>query len=290
MRQNEPTTRSSRNRGSFGAVLGPGAVATVALLALLVPVAAAGADRGLCPSGEEPETDLGVSALRCRDCTLSRNERDGSRLWRFRTEPEILGVRSGGPAEGVLREGDRVVAVDGFLITTVEGGRRWSSVQPGQRVELRVRRRGRVETVEVVARTRCPEDPEAWLGKWGSVTVPGSPAGLPDPPEPPETILPRGWLGFGLSCRCRVQSGEDAPRWTFDEPPAVGKVAESSPAERAGFREGDLLEAIDGEELTGEAGAERFSKLRPGDRVRFTVRRDGAREVLEVVAGERPQR
>jgi len=44
----------------------------------------------------------------------------------------------------------------------------------------------------------------------------------------------------------------------------VGGVDETGPASESGIREGDLLVAIDGRELTGEAGAMSFSSLRPG--------------------------
>jgi len=118
---------------------------------------------------------------------------------------------------------------------------------------------------------------------------------LPDLPELPDlsadltSILPRGWLGLGLACHCTVQAGEAGPHWTFYDTPSVGAVDQGGPASRSGIRPGDLLVEIDGEELTGQAGAASFSSVRPGQRVRLTVRREGVDRVVEVVAGERPE-
>jgi S1-C subfamily serine protease len=85
----------------------------------------------------------------------------------------------------------------------------------------------------------------------------------------------------------------------------VESVSEGSPAERAGMRGGtrsethlgleielggDLVVAIGGEPVTGAADVARIltEDYGPGDRVAFTVVRDGRREVLDVVLGERP--
>ncbi len=276
------------------------AVGKGSIVLLLVAEAAAAARPGAdasCPGGEPAEADLGIGGLSCH-CSVTEDEAAGTALWRFRTEPEILGVRPGGPADGTLHRGDRVVAVDGLLITTPAGGRRWSLVRPGERVELRVRRDGRIETVELVAGGRCPDGPAARRGAVEPRQRPAEAPALPglaglsalsDLRWEAETLLPRGWLGLGLACACTVQLGEEAPRWSFHAPPTVGAIEAGGPASRAGIREGDLLVAIDGRELTAEAGGAAFSSVRPGQRVRFTVRRDGAEREVELVAGERPE-
>ncbi len=85
----------------------------------------------------------------------------------------------------------------------------------------------------------------------------------------------------------------------------VSSVAPGSPADRAGLRGrtrsetylgltvdlgGDLIVAIEGEPVTGAADVARILTERhaPGDRVGFTVVRDGDRQVVTVTLGERP--
>ncbi|MCW5730581.1 MAG: RIP metalloprotease RseP [Alphaproteobacteria bacterium] len=65
--------------------------------------------------------------------------------------------------------------------------------------------------------------------------------------------------------------------------PVVGEVLEDTPAAAAGFRAGDRIVAIDGRRI------ERFEEIRSsvalatGNSLAFTVERDGASQVLEVV-------
>jgi hypothetical protein len=96
-------------------------------------------------------------------------------VWEFGGEPVIGGVRSDGPAGGRLRNGDVIVAVDGQLITTREGGRRYTAIDPGDRVRLSIRRGGRVQDVTVVAGSRCMRPPR-----------PPQPPRPPTPPTPPQ--------------------------------------------------------------------------------------------------------
>ena len=60
-----------------------------------------------------------------------------------------------------------------------------------------------------------------------------------------------------------------------------------SPAHLAGLRAGDVLLRLDGVRLDTPAGGEAFSVIRPGQRVRFDVRREDAELTFEVVAGRR---
>jgi S1-C subfamily serine protease len=87
----------------------------------------------------------------------------------------------------------------------------------------------------------------------------------------------------------------------------VGVVEEDSPADRAGIREasgqesyeglpvsvgGDLIVEIGGSPVRGAADVARIITERylPGDRVEFTVIRDGKQVVVPVELGERPDR
>jgi hypothetical protein len=74
----------------------------------------------------------------------------------------------------------------------------------------------------------------------------------------------------------------------FRTPPTVLMVDVDGPAHRAGLRRGDTLTAIDGIEITEEAGGRAFTSVEPGQRVTLTVRRGGAERRLPIVAVARP--
>jgi C-terminal processing protease CtpA/Prc len=91
--------------------------------------------------------------LACK-CTVQATP-DGAEIWSFAEAPEVFAVRPGGPAEraGIL-VGDLIDTVDGVLLTTHEGGRRWSGIEPGQQVRLGIRRGRRNIDLVVLAAQR----------------------------------------------------------------------------------------------------------------------------------------
>src|SRR3954463_13312187 len=72
--------------------------------------------------------DLGFGDVSCEHCTINVSPRGVN--YRFATEPRLYEIH--GPGEGRLREGDVLVAIDGRLITTEEGGDRMAAVRRGQ--------------------------------------------------------------------------------------------------------------------------------------------------------------
>lgn len=113
-----------------------------------------------CGEGQGPMLDIGIGSLGFSSANLRP---EGERiLWRFASEPWVVSVRSGGPAEGRIERDDRIVSIDGLLITSVEGGRRWSGVGAGRTVTLVVRRGGREREVTVDASVRCQGLPWRW--------------------------------------------------------------------------------------------------------------------------------
>lgn len=199
-----------------------------------------------CPEGQVVRGDLGISGLECNCSYYVREE--GERAWRFRSEPVILGVSEGGPADGKLREGDAINAIDGLLITTAEAGRRYANVQPGETVTLTVRRGERLAQIRIDAGQRCESLVEAGEG-WHLLLEPTEVVVAPEPEiavalepniqvvelepavvldvEPVELVeaeplvlvaphvdiqtrpvFPGGWFGFGISCNCSVRRGE----------------------------------------------------------------------------------
>ncbi|UCC72605.1 MAG: PDZ domain-containing protein [Gemmatimonadota bacterium] len=211
----------------------------------VVPRPAAVPRAQACPAGQVERGDLGISGLEC-NCSFYIGE-GGERVWLFRSEPVILGVREGGVADGKLREGDAINAIDGILITTGEAGRRYANVEPGERVTLTVRRGERLALIRIEAGTQCErtvEAPDAWhvLVEPVEVVVAPEPAiavevepeaivelepAVAVAVEPAELVeaeplvlvaphvyvvtrpvFPGGWFGFGISCNCSVHRGE----------------------------------------------------------------------------------
>ena len=85
-----------------------------------------------------------------------------------------------------------------------------------------------------------------------------------------EKMAAKGWLG--------IETEKSA-----DGGYAVTSIATGSPAERAGFRTGDVLVAINGARLgedNKEAVAKAKANLAPGKEVTYTIRRAGAEKTV----------
>lgn len=221
-----------------------------------------------CPA---PRADLGIE-YRFAAGDFVRAEDGG--LWvRFLTEPTIVRVRAGGPAEGILLPGDAVVAAGGELITSTAGSRAFHFAPATGTVRLVVRRQGEPREVVVAPRPRCPE-------------VRGA-----EPPGPGAEPAPKGgWLGVRLSCEeCGLERVDGEQIWRFRRPPLVASVSEGSPAAVAGIRSGDTIAEIDGLDLGSEAGSLRLWELVEGQRVVLTLERDGVRRSVELVVAASPR-
>ena len=145
---------------------------TVLGAALMAAAMAAGSPSGAsgqgtdvrCPDGQGPRLDLGIGAMSFARANLIPARGGVPRMiWSFDGEPEIRTLRPGGPAAGRLEPGDRVVSIDGLLITSAEGGRRWSGVGAGRTQVLVVRRDGREREVRVDGTMVCSAMPDSTL-------------------------------------------------------------------------------------------------------------------------------
>jgi predicted metalloprotease with PDZ domain len=289
----------------------------------------------VCGENEIAKGSLGYSGLEC-NCDFTYQKTDGAEgrfSYRFRSEPVILAVKSGGPADGKLRAGDVVTAIDGHLITTREGGRRFADPEVGRPLTLRVRREGREVDVQIVPEWECqriefappaapapearpapparPVAPTAGVvaravPEPSSVVVeapvvvelaPAQPApparalgvAVPLAPRPPD-ILPKGELGFGISCKeCKVdqEQGTGVPVWEFSTNPELTAVETGKPAYRAGMRSGDILTHINGHAMTSAEGGRLFGAIQPGDTVTFRFARNNTSREVQVVAEQR---
>lgn len=260
-----------------------------------VTVRSGGQDPGCGERGS-----LGISGLRCEGCSFTTN-RSGIVEARFRVEPEVLAVRSGVTSGEALRPGDRIVSVDGVLITTREGGDRLSRIGVGEEVRLRVRRNGELRDLQIVAGDACavPPAPTPLPPAPGveplAPPAPGAP--LPPtasveplaPPPPPQAseVPPAGWMGFGFSCS---DCGIEGERWFFTGPAVVTGVAIDGPAYTSGIRPGDAIAAVNGVPLSSAEGSAEFSRIEPGDTVRWEVIRDGSRIEMSMRAEAKPIR
>ena len=83
-----------------------------------------------------------------------------------------------------------------------------------------------------------------------------------------------------------VQLGADRERLGAQ----LAGVAAGSPAAQAGLRAGDTIVALDGAPVdSADALAAAVGGRQPGDEVRLTVERDGARQTVTVTLGTQPQ-
>jgi hypothetical protein len=109
----------------------------------------------VCAAGEAPSGDLGYSGTECHGCTISGKHLPGEPDMEFASEPILMDIRRGGPAEGKLEEKDVLVAIDNQPITTRAAAVQLSWLKPGKPVRLTVRRQGVVTDVEITPTARC---------------------------------------------------------------------------------------------------------------------------------------
>lgn len=267
---------------------------------------------------------LGIENFRC-DCTISTSS-DSRKRFVFRSEPTVLGVMRRGPSYGLLYRGDVITHIDGYSILSTEGARRFSSIEPGDDVDLTFKRNGRTmkasihaEETEANVYVLAPEAPGSYSIGWDvtptpaipaipaipatppippSVATPAMPGVVAIPPTPPMPTVPaipavpRGWFGFSIRCNgCgwAISEPGHSPVWESGEPPELAMVAPESPAGRAGLRAGDRLTHIDGLSIMSREGARRFGRVKPGQRVRITVRRGSTTLTRELTLLSRPE-
>jgi predicted metalloprotease with PDZ domain len=267
-------------------------------------IAATGANRA-----QDSTAALGISSMECK-CSYTMNEDLDIRFWSFDAEPRIRGVNPAGPARGMLKSGDRIVAIDGMLITTHEAGKRFANIVIGEPVDLTVRRGGSLVDVTIVPVETDNDEGSRIDGQGGPLSKDWaslrmvleelSEAGLElnKLSEDLDAIdlgdldfAPLGWFGFGLSFSGSVRRSSDGEsrRWMFFEPPEIESITPGGPADRAGLERGDVITHIDGVRIDTKRGGRRFSEVVPGQRVEFEVRRLGWSRTIELIAEEKPE-
>jgi membrane-associated protease RseP (regulator of RpoE activity) len=115
------------------------------MVALLVAMNAATLSAQTVVSTDVNRAVLGF-IIECYGCEAVGAE--GERAFEYRSPPILISVAAGGPGEKAgLKPGDVLTHINGVSITTREGARLLSTVQPEKAVRLTVRRAGK--TIEV---------------------------------------------------------------------------------------------------------------------------------------------
>lgn len=235
-----------------------------------------------CAEGLPRTATLGIGLLQCVGGSCTLNARDGTgRTHDFSTEPKVWRLEADGPAAGALRDGDQILAIDGALITTRDGGRRLANLRAGVPVSLRIRRGGSEMRVSVTPRPGC-NTPVLAVTATGSPphgTGSGSAEGRRN-----EDAGPRIYFGMELDCGdCGWRREGESWRWHSSQPMLIKAAVPGSPAHRAGLRAGDVVLRINGHELTDRGAGRFFDRLSPGSAVRFEVRRGGRTLTIPIV-------
>jgi PDZ domain len=97
-----------------------------------------------------------------------------------------------------------------------------------------------------------------------------------------------GWIGITLDAPCVIEARGADVYWRFFDHPQIVSVDPSSPAERAGIRQGDVLLAYDGQDVRREIAMNRL--LQPGRTVRVRLRVQRENEVRDVAVKVAPVR
>ena len=238
-----------------------------------------------------PEASLGITEFSVgTSLTITPNDM----YYTFDSEPRIRALDPEGPAAGILRRGDTIIAIDGLLITTRQAGRRYATLKAGEPVDVTVRRRRQLRTFTIIPAATASDD---------SISVTAWPSDLSEAmldsinsylDRIVNDLSGRGYydlssavwneafgLGLGLSFRGSCTKRDGFRSWNFRESPLVKTVEPGSPAETAGIRPGDILTHIDGIRLVRRAGGRKFSEIEPGQTITWTIEREGRRLTME---------
>lgn len=240
--------------------------------ALALTLAAGAANAQTCGDGVPRTATLGIGLLQCVGGACTVNARDGAgRTHDFSTEPRVWRLDPDGPAAGVLRDGDQIMAIDGALITSRDGGRRLANLRAGVPVALRIRRGGGEVRVSVTPRPGCNTPSLAVT----PTAAPPDPVGTTGPEaQAAAQAGPRIYFGMELDCGdCGWRREGEGWRWVSTQPMRIQSTVPGSPAHRAGLRAGDVVLRINGYELSDRGAGRFFDRVSPGSAVRFTVRR-----------------
>jgi len=101
--------------------------------------------------------DFGIGQYVCDggDCSVSDRLKDGRVVHRFSVEPRATEIDPKGASAGKLKENDVIVAVDGSLITSFQGGYKLANAKIGVPIKLRVRRDEQEIEIQIIPAKGC---------------------------------------------------------------------------------------------------------------------------------------
>jgi S1-C subfamily serine protease len=175
-------------------------------------------------------------------------------------------------AKAGVKVGDVIVEIDGKKIDKPLQ-QIIASYKPGDVVKLKVERGNETPELTVTLGDNPDRKGVAYLGVTFAPAMPPLPPGGPNRPMPPQ--LPPIRPGAPISGTQVV----------------VANVSAASPAEKAGLKRGDVIEAIDAVKVTDpKTLSDEISKRKPGDNLKLTIRKANETTSTEVTVtlGEHP--
>jgi S1-C subfamily serine protease len=245
-------------------------LSVTAISAVTTPAAAQSLQAPPCSAPLQLVGDLGFTGIQCTGCSMTARQIPGLATFEFSTEPTLVGITKGGPAEGKLQEFDVLVALNDQLITTRAAAVLYSWPPLDKSLRMTVRRAGALKDVEILPAPRCRAISSSAL------QLRSSALSMPAPSLSPN----RGWLGVTLCCESAAPG-----LTTFSSYPEITNVVSDSPAERSGLKVGDMLVAMDGLSLKSVDGMSALRNVKPGQKVLLSLVRDGDWLKLTVILG-----
>ena len=251
----------------------------------------------LCPEGAPVSATIGIGAYQCitsHGCSISADQHE------FGTEPSILKIDPSGPAAGLLKDGDVLVAVDGRLITTRAGGARIAKLSAGVPITLRIRRNGQEADVRVTPVRGCDtasltvlSPKEDGRSVSGDVSEGRMGVGIHDDVMSVAKRMARGTsapaalarveFGMDLDCgECGWQMRDGALVFRTARPVVVLRVEPGGPAARAGLAGDDLILEVNRLPITDDRAARLMGTLESGQSIELTVWRRGETKTMRV--------
>lgn len=274
---------------------------TLALaLAATDPLLAQAVASGDCPRPRSTTATIGVGMYGCYggNCVLF-DSTGGVPSHTFTVEPRLLHVKPGGPADGKLRDGDALVAVNGALITTSEAGRTLANPIAGRAIRFRVRRSAAVIETEVTPAAGCedltisiadgPDEAESVARARQVLNGTTDISGFVRAATPEEVPVDFGMSLDCIDCGWRVPFFGGPLQWHSASHPRVAAVEPAGPAAQGGVRVGDVLESIDGASFAGADASPTWAAMRPDQPATLRLRRGGT-AVRVIVTPRRPRR
>jgi S1-C subfamily serine protease len=155
-----------------------------------------------------------------------------------------------------LRQGDILISVDGHPIRSDADFHRWVVYEPGRRVPVVILRDGRRETVYIVYEENMVDDTVVYNDQQQPVAE------------------AQAFLGVVFDAQNQNQA-------------VVVAVAQGSPAEQAGLQRGDIIVALNGQEVRSYNDAiGMINSMQPGDRLGIEFSRRVDDQTQAILAGK----